>query len=76
MGKALLAIMGTVGEGMVEKVVAETVATAVDVTVEMAVVTTMGGVVVVGVESIVDMVAVLVAELEIPSAGVSLEATQ
>ena len=48
----------------------------VDITVETVVVIMEGVVVVVGLYSMVDMVVVLMVELELPSAGVSLEATQ
>ena len=47
-----------------------------DVTVETAVVTTIGVAMALGFESMVDMVVLLVVELELPSPGASLEATQ
>ena len=74
--KALLAIVEMVGETVVREAVEETVAMTVDITVETAVVTMMGLVVIVGLKSLVDMVVVLEVELELPSVGESLEATQ
>ena len=74
--KALLTMVAMVGARVVLGVVAETVAMTMDVTVETVVVTMMGVVVAVGVESMADMVIVLVAELKLPSVGAALEATQ